>query len=92
MTEDIKAQSTAFERLVWGVITTLIGAGVIALIVMALTVSRLDERVALWTKIYETRFEGITVEQRELRTRVDRIEQRDAARSGVVPNSGRMGQ
>ena len=39
-----------------------------------------------------TRFEGITVEQRELRTRVDRIEQRDAARSGVAPNSGRPGQ
>lgn len=59
---------------------------------MALTLSRLDERVALWTKIDETRFEGITVEQRELRTRVDRIEQRDAAQTGTLPGGGRAGQ
>lgn len=88
MTDDtIRAQSTGFERLVWGVLTTLIGTGVIALIVMALTVSRLDERVALWTRIYETRFEGLTSETREMRQRIDRIEQRDAAR-GSAPQRG----
>lgn len=85
MSDNEAPQSTQFERVIWAVITTLIAGGVIGLWTMASTVTRLDERVALWTKIYETRFEGLSSEQRDFRTRLERLERRDAARTGNTP-------
>jgi hypothetical protein len=58
-----------WEKTAFGIIATLIATGVIGLFTLSNSVSRLDERVALWTRIYESRFERLDQEFQELRRR-----------------------
>lgn len=55
------------SNLISGVLITLIGAGVVGIWALSSSVSRLDERVSLWTRIYESRFERLDQEFQEFR-------------------------
>jgi hypothetical protein len=72
-----------FTKIFFGVSTSLIAAGVIGVWSMSTTLSRLDERVANWTKTVSERLDYAT-------TRIDQItkDQRDAQRD----NDRRLGQ
>jgi hypothetical protein len=50
---------SVFERYGFGFITSLLAAGVIGIFTLASTVAKLEERVSTWTRLYETRFEGL---------------------------------
>lgn len=55
------------SNLISGVLITLIAAGVVGIWALSSSVSRLDERVSLWTRIYESRFERLDQEFQEFR-------------------------
>ena len=63
-----------FTKMILGVVASLMAAGVIALWQMTANVARLEERVGLWTRVFETRFEETSKQVRELNRRVDRLE------------------
>lgn len=50
---------TTFSNILGGVIVALIAGGVLGIWNLSASVSRLDERVSLWTRIYEARFERL---------------------------------
>lgn len=64
-----------FTKVAFGVLTTLIATGVIGVWSMSITLGRLDERVAISTKIGNEKMDSIS-------SRVDRVatDQRDAER------------
>lgn len=68
------AAGDKFTKLILTVVATLIAAGVIALWQMTANVARLEERVGLWTRVFETRFEDTARQVRELDRRIDRVE------------------
>lgn len=68
-------------RLVFGVVTSLLASGVVGLWHMSNSMSALEERVAIWTKVgndridYATsRLDGVAKDQRDLDLRVGLIE------------------
>jgi hypothetical protein len=69
-----------FTKMILGIVAVLIGAGVIALWQMTANVARLEERVGLWTRVFETRFEDTSKNVHELDRRVDRLELRGGVR------------
>lgn len=51
--------TSLFERYGFGFLTSLLAAGVIGIFTLASTVAKLEERVATWTRLTETRIEGL---------------------------------
>lgn len=64
-----------FTKISFAIITTLVSAGVVGIFSMSTSLSRLDERVANWTKTVTERVDYATM-------RIDQIarEQRDSDR------------
>lgn len=62
-----------FTKIAFAVITTLIGAGVVGVWSMSNSLSRVEERVAIWTQVSTDRMA-------QMNTRLDTVEknQRDA--------------
>ena len=69
-----------FTKMILAIVATLIGAGVIALWQMTSNVARLEERVGLWTRVFETRFEDTAKQVRDQDRRLDRLELRGGMR------------
>jgi hypothetical protein len=80
MSEPGEPKEDRFTKMVLGIVAVLIGAGVIALWQMTANVARLEERVGLWTRVFETRFEDTAKQVRDLDRRVDRLELRNNVR------------
>ncbi len=61
-----------WEKMAFGIIATLIAAGVIGLWQMNGNVARLEERVSSWTLIYEKRFDAMERNTAEKFNRIDK--------------------
>ncbi len=61
-----------WEKMAFGIIATLIAAGVIGLWQMNGNVARLEERVSSWTQIYEKRFDAMERNTAEKFNRIDK--------------------
>lgn len=66
------ASALSMERIVMGVATVLLAAGVVGLWDMSRNVARLEERVSGWTRIFEDRFEGLEARHSRQFDKVDR--------------------
>lgn len=77
-----QAPDDRFTKIFFGVSTSLIAAGVVGIFTMSTTLSRLDERVAVWTKTVSERLDYAT-------SRIDQItkDQRESQRE----NERRLG-
>lgn len=79
MSSENATNSDAFAKWLLGIVASLIAAGVVALWSMSGNVARLDERVALWTQVFEKRFDAAAKSVDDVTRRLDRLElRRDA--------------
>ena len=62
------------ERWLLGVVAVLMAAGVIGLWSMTQTLTRLEERVASWTRVFEARFEETSRGLNNVRERAVKME------------------
>lgn len=69
-----------FTKFILSIVAVILAAGVLGLWQMTANVARLEERVGLWTKVFESRFVETSKEVRDLDRRVDRLELRNGTR------------
>lgn len=73
MEEDEKKLSQ-WEKVLFSAIAALIATGVIGLWTMAISLGKLEERVSVWTKIYEARFERLDQQFSDFRRDVGKLQ------------------
>lgn len=69
-----RIETDTFTKIAVTVMGALIAAGVLGIWSMSQSVTRLEERVASWTNIFERRMETFADEQREQNKRINGME------------------